>query len=337
MYKAMILGVVLLLATGASGLRLHLQSTTLYADNLAQSNQNFYFGSLSMLGYYNSLFAYLGGPNVQNCPPARPYANYSDSNLSCFACATIKPGLNLQTDPVLFDLQTRTCQVCQPGITAVCDQLFAGTYHFPPPPPLPPAPPAPNVSTTANSTVGVGGSVGINATAGTNGSAGAGINGSTNATASGGAKGSAGGVNGSTNSSGVHNASANASQSGNITTSKAQNNATANATTNGTHNASANGTHNALANASQNTTANATANATANLTLNATNITTTKATANATNITTANVTNITTTKAVQPPPAPTVIYAPPTPGNGCPPTRPYYDPLTSLCNPCGSL
>jgi len=76
---------------------LHLQSTTLYVDNLEQSNLNYYFGGMSPSSFYSNLNQFrMNNPGAQSCPPALPYANYTDKNSSCFACDPLTNDPNLK-------------------------------------------------------------------------------------------------------------------------------------------------------------------------------------------------------------------------------------------------
>ena len=152
MTKLINLLLILALLCSATALRLHLATPTLYVDNLAQSNQNYFFGSLPVISYYDGITKYMSANALaQNCPPSIPYANYSNGNLSCFACAPIQTGINVSTAKVLFDVQTRKCQVCSAGKTAICDQLLKGTYIFPVVAP-PPAPTNATTNVSANAT-----------------------------------------------------------------------------------------------------------------------------------------------------------------------------------------
>ena len=114
--------VAILILHSTHSLRLHFAATTLYTDNLAQSNGNYYFGSMSVIFYYDSQFRFMSShPNAVNCPPSTPYADYFNNNQSCFACAPIVSGMNVATAKILFDLQTRQCIPCATGATAICN------------------------------------------------------------------------------------------------------------------------------------------------------------------------------------------------------------------------
>lgn len=125
----MVLLVVLGLLGCTSGLHLHLQAVVRYADNLDQSNENYYFGSIDKATYFSAQSRYRQDhPEVLSCPPSLPYVNNSNGNQSCFACEVIKQGIDLNTAKVLFNIQSRQCEVCTSGKTSICDKLLAGTY-----------------------------------------------------------------------------------------------------------------------------------------------------------------------------------------------------------------
>lgn len=340
MSKIIFFLVVSAFIVSTSTLRLHLASPILYVDNLAQSNQNYYFGSMSVIKYYDSITKYMSAnPLAQNCPPSIPYANYSNGNLSCFACAKIQQGMNATTAKVLFDVQTRKCQPCSLGKTAICDKLLTGSYIFTNPSA------STNRSLNASSTTSNINSTNItsiNATNLTNTSLLVNssnvtniskiINSSnlssinhtnvtanvTNITANV-TNVTVNGTNVTANASSVNvsgNSSLNTTNVTNVTLVHNANNLT-----NATHNVSANVSHNVSANISHNVSANASLNSTLNAS-NITNVSHIVNVNNATNLTNAtNATNASNAK----------VKAK---HFGCPVSRPLYDPATGLCNTC---
>lgn len=127
--KAIAILLLTLLFSLSSGLHLHTQALPIYADNLESSNQCYYFGNLQQASYYSDQNNFRrSNPSVQSCPPIFPYANYRDGNYSCFKCDDITQGLDLSKAKVLFNVETRLCEVCVSGKNGVCDKLIGGTY-----------------------------------------------------------------------------------------------------------------------------------------------------------------------------------------------------------------
>lgn len=345
-----------LLVVPLSCLQLHLATTSsiLYTDNLAQSNQNYYFGSIPVLTYYDSVFRYMSNnPTAQNCPPSIPYANYSDANLSCFHCTPIYQGINVTTAKVLFDVQTRQCQVCTAGKTSICDQMLAGTYKYPPAPQ--PANASANASLSTNASASAGNSsIGVNGGVNSSVSANSTVNGSNvsnsslpvtrvtpiNVTNSSNATNS--GVLANTTNATVTNLSSSATVSNltvNITAKNSTNitngttyvtllNHTANLTVNSSANLSSNLSANLSAIASNLSANNTVANVSVNATVNSTN-TTAKA-ANASSAFNSSVQNVSIGPNVTKLNTKVIAAV----NNGCPSTTPLYDATTGICVAC---
>lgn len=142
----------LILISGTCGLHLHLQAVQ-YVDNLDQSNENYYFGTIDKASYFAAQSSFRQAhPEAQSCPPSLSYVNTSNSNQSCFACDKIQQGIDLNTAKVLFNIQTRQCETCATGKTTICDKLLAGTFFSSTSPTASTAPASSSSSTTSSTT-----------------------------------------------------------------------------------------------------------------------------------------------------------------------------------------
>ena len=118
---------VILLAITVQGL--HLQTAALYVDNLEQSNLNYYFSTMSPSSFYANINQFrVNNPSAQSCPPSFPYANYTNNNISCFACDPLTNNSNLKTSKVLFNVLKRKCEECSINKTEICNKILNGTF-----------------------------------------------------------------------------------------------------------------------------------------------------------------------------------------------------------------
>jgi hypothetical protein len=100
-------------------------------DNLAGSNLNYYFGALPVSDYYAWKDANKDASQLAQCPATNPYATYeADSKTfkQCIACDALSSNVDVKTAKVLFNLETRECEVCtSPGKTLLCSDLLKRT------------------------------------------------------------------------------------------------------------------------------------------------------------------------------------------------------------------